>query len=140
MRTKRVIVRTPANAPGIAELQRANQLKQMGREGNQRVQEDDHTLSDRIAKLERLAFPDRSNFMTVNARGQIETDLSKCTPHDMDLLAQFTMSVRKMPGAYQEVIVTSGFRMKDSLKALDELGTYLGMGKKGAKSRRGSVV
>lgn len=139
MRAKRIIVHTRADVPRSTELQRANYLKQMGGKENQRGQGGDQTLSDRIARLERLAFPDRSNFMTVSARGQIETDLSKCTPDDMDLFAQFTMGVRKMPGAYAEVHVSSGFKMKDKLKALDELGTYLGMGKKGTKSRRKSV-
>jgi len=139
MRAKRAILRTGAEVSGSAAVQKANQRKQMGGEAHQPGQASDFALPDRIAKLERLTFADWSNFLTVNACGSLEIDLSKCSPDGMVFFAQLTMGVRKLPGAYAEVHVSSGFKMKNRLKALDALGTYLGMGKKGTQSRRKAV-
>ena len=90
------------------------------------------TLDDIIAEYERIAFTGMSRFISIDDDGLPRIDLSKCTPRDMDLLAEVQPTVRKVKGQEGVELHSVKIRPLDRLKALEKLGMHLGMGDKSA--------
>lgn len=90
------------------------------------------TLDDIIAEYERIAFTGMSRFISIGDDGLPRINLSKCTPEDMDLLAEVQPTVRKVKGQMGVELHSVKIRPLDRLKALEKLGMHLGMGDKSA--------
>jgi phage terminase small subunit len=106
-------------------------VKQLSEEGAKRAAK---TLDDVIAEYERIAFTGMSKFIRVDDEGLPVIDLSDCTEEELDLLEDTTAVIRREPGKGKgdqnqpdKEIITVKVKPMDRLKALEKLGTYLGM-------------
>jgi len=108
--------------------------------GNKMIQRNDQRLSDVLAELEHLAFTGMSKFLTVDEQNNVGIDLTNCTPKDLGQLAEFRMTIRKIPGSRDYATISFGLKMKDRLKALDLLAAHLGIVKKVTKPKKGSAI
>ena len=89
------------------------------------------TLDDILAEYKRIAFSGMSKFIRINAQGEPVVDLSKCTPEDLDLLAETTIE-DFTDGRGDDAREVRRVKIKplDRLKALETLGKHLGLGEK----------
>lgn len=89
------------------------------------------TLDDILLEYKRIAFSGMSKFVRINDEGEPEVDLSRCTPEDLDLLAETQIEAfTENDGARQVRRVK--IKTLDRLKALETLGKHLGLGDKAA--------
>jgi phage terminase small subunit len=88
------------------------------------------TLDDVIAEYERIAFSGLSKFVSIGEDGTPQIDLSRCTPADLDLLAEIQTDRHQMPGETPGDLLKVKIKPLDRLKALDKLAGYLGMNDK----------
>lgn len=101
------------------------------------------SLDDVVAQYERIAFLELGRMITFDEDGNPKYDLSKCTPEQISLM-QVEENTRRIvrkkkqtdieqpdieqPGEDDVEVVTLTIRPPDRLKALDKLGSFLGMG------------
>jgi len=81
------------------------------------------TLDRIIAEYARVAFTGLSKFICINEYGSLVLDLSRCTPNDLDLLAELQIDD---DGRIRRIRI----KQLDKFKALEALGKHLGMGDK----------
>ena len=89
------------------------------------------TLDRIISEYATIAFSGMSKFIRINAQGEPVVDLSKCTPDDLDLLAETTIE-DFTDGRGEDARDVRRVKIKtlDRLKALETLGRHLGLGDK----------
>lgn len=78
-----------------------------------------------IQEYARFAFAGLSKFIRIDQAGQPILDLSRCTPEDLDLLAELRVDG---DGRIRRIKI----KQLDKLKALEALGKHLGLGEKAA--------
>jgi len=90
------------------------------------------TLDDTVAQYTALAMTGMSRFVRIDAQGQPAIDLSRCTPADLDLLAEITVETF-MDGKGRDAREVKRIKIKpyDRHQALDKLARFLGMFKEG---------
>ena len=90
------------------------------------------TLDDIVAQYTALAMTGMSHFVRIDAQGQPVIDLSRCTPADLDLLAEITVETF-MDGKGKDARLVKRIKIKpcDRYQALDKLARFLGMFKEG---------
>jgi phage terminase small subunit len=77
-------------------------------------------LDDILRELKRIAFTGLSKFIRINDAGEPVLDLSRCTPEDIDLLADLQVDDN---GKVRRIRI----KQLDKLKALETLGKHLGL-------------
>ena len=91
------------------------------------------TLDEILLEYKRIAFGGMSKFLRVTHDGDPQIDLSKCSPEDLDLLAEATVE-DFTEGRGEDARDVRRIKIKplDRLKALETLGKHLGLGDKAA--------
>lgn len=77
-------------------------------------------LDDILQALKRIAFTGLSKFIRIDPQGDPVLDLSRCTPEDIDLLADLQIDDN---GKVRRIRI----KQLDKLKALEALGKHLGL-------------
>lgn len=91
----------------------------------------DLTLDKVLAEYQRIAMTGMSKFVHIDVDGTPRIDLSRCSPDDLDLLAEITTD-RFTTGRGDDAGELRRVKIKplDRLNALEKLGKHLGMADK----------
>lgn len=77
------------------------------------AQDDEKLRADIIAQLEAITCAQPSAFLKVDAQGQLRSDLTDCTPEQLEALKEFQVVIRQTPGRGSSRETKFGFKMHD---------------------------
>jgi len=98
---------------------------------NQSAERTGVTIDRVLNEYARIAFGGMSRFLRVGPDGDPIIDLSRCTPEDLDLLAEATVEdFTEGRGEDARDVRRIKIKLQDKLSALAALGKHLGLGDK----------